>query len=83
MSDTPEIIHPPEEAWVIMLGDRYFSHISTEKRVITAWTLAGAKMYCDQFKLENDVTVLEILGRDQQVRLVRLVPDEPQTNPTT
>lgn len=43
-----------EKAFVIKIADRFFSGFSKSGRVMTAWSLAGAKFYLP-VKIENYV----------------------------
>lgn len=47
-----------EQAYVILINNRYFSS-NTKKRIITAWSLAGAKLFLKSSS--NLIKVLHLL----------------------
>jgi hypothetical protein len=64
-----------KEARVIMVGDRFFSDYKN-KRVLTAWSLAGAKLFLDGGggrSIEYYEEALKKKGHKTERKLVRLV----------
>jgi hypothetical protein len=64
-----------KEAKVIMVGDRFFSDYKN-KRVLTAWSLAGAKLFLDGSGVKTIDYYEEVLhkkGYKTERKLVRLV----------
>jgi hypothetical protein len=74
-------IDAKQYAVVIRVGDRFFHKISATGRVITAWSLAGAKMYIpdDETKIDAMVEVLRKKKRDVGVytETIKLISSDP------
>lgn len=64
-----------KEARVIMVGDRFFSDYKN-KRVLNAWSLAGAKLFldgCGGKTIDYYEEVLKKKGYKTERKIVRLV----------
>mgnify|MGYP000865848648 len=54
-------------AYVVKIGDRYFTRFGKKGQLQTAWHLAGAKFFTTVFKIEDLEKKLQEKGRRYQV----------------
>lgn len=66
------IKNPVTEACVIRIGDRYFCQFGKQKRVITAWALAGAKLFLDDDCIDSVMSVLIVKGKKPVVEIIKV-----------
>ncbi|MDD4506693.1 MAG: hypothetical protein PHE60_10020 [Sulfurospirillaceae bacterium] len=59
-------------AKVILINNRYFVRFGKNKSVLTAYYLAGATLYCVDYKLNEVLNVLDKKGRVYDVLNVGL-----------
>lgn len=64
-----------KEAIVLKVGDRFFAYYRN-KRVQTAWSLAGAKMFFDDWGVTEAEKILTAKNKKSVRCLVRLVEEK-------
>lgn len=67
------IKNPVTEACVIRIGDRYFCRFGKQKRVGTAWSLAGATLFLCDDRIDSVMDALIAKGKKPVIEMVELV----------
>ncbi|MFD2138819.1 hypothetical protein [Ancylobacter oerskovii] len=70
---------PLATAYVIKIGSRYFCRFGKGRRVMTAWSLAGATTFLPRSEyVEKILQKLVAAGKAPELRLVTIVPVQMQ-----
>lgn len=66
------IKNPVTEACVIRIGDRYFCRFGKQKRLATAWSLAGAKLFLGDDRIDAVMDALIAKGKKPVIEVIKL-----------
>lgn len=66
----PQISNRVKQAYVIKIGDRYFTNFGKKGQCQTAWSLAGAESFLDPQRLKLVMSKLDEKGKKYSVELI-------------
>lgn len=66
----PQISNRVKQAYVIKIGDRYFTNFGKKGQCLTAWALAGAESFLDPQRLKLVLSKLDEKGKEYSVELI-------------